>query len=59
MRVRLAGRRRPGRSTSVRREGPAWRFGAWFLLGALVYALYGYRRSALARRDEDTADRSR
>ncbi|WP_435817270.1 amino acid permease C-terminal domain-containing protein [Micromonospora aurantiaca (nom. illeg.)] len=35
------------------------RFGAWFLLGALVYALYGYRRSALARRDEDTADRSR
>ncbi|MGA4686887.1 MULTISPECIES: amino acid permease C-terminal domain-containing protein [Micromonospora] len=35
------------------------RFGAWFLLGALVYALYGYRRSALARRDEDTADRAR
>ncbi|BCL15917.1 amino acid permease [Micromonospora sagamiensis] len=26
------------------------RFGLWFLLGAVVYALYGYRRSRLARR---------
>jgi APA family basic amino acid/polyamine antiporter len=26
------------------------RFGVWFLLGALVYANYGYRRSRLARR---------
>ncbi|MEQ1758757.1 MAG: amino acid permease [Vicinamibacterales bacterium] len=29
----------------------AWeRFGIWLLLGALVYAFYGYRRSALASR---------
>ncbi|MEU1887167.1 amino acid permease [Micromonospora sp. WMMD987] len=27
------------------------RFAVWFLLGGLVYAFYGYRRSALARRD--------
>ncbi|SCL19525.1 amino acid permease [Micromonospora inyonensis] len=26
------------------------RFGLWFLLGAVVYALYGYRRSRLAHR---------
>jgi basic amino acid/polyamine antiporter, APA family len=25
------------------------RFAAWFVLGCLVYALYGYRRSAMAR----------
>ncbi|GHJ13660.1 MULTISPECIES: amino acid permease [unclassified Micromonospora] len=32
------------------------RFGVWFLLGAVVYALYGYRRSALAGRADDPAD---
>ncbi|SCG68189.1 amino acid permease [Micromonospora coxensis] len=26
------------------------RFAVWFLLGAVIYAVYGYRRSALARR---------
>jgi APA family basic amino acid/polyamine antiporter len=32
------------------------RFAAWFLLGGLIYACYGYRRSALADRADPPAD---
>ena len=31
------------------------RFGAWLLVGLLIYALYGYRNSKLHRREETTA----
>ncbi|WKU04375.1 amino acid permease [Micromonospora sp. HUAS LYJ1] len=34
------------------------RFAAWFLLGGLIYACYGYRRSALAGRADPPADQS-
>ncbi|MFI9639395.1 amino acid permease [Micromonospora sp. NPDC051925] len=30
------------------------RFAVWFLIGGLIYAFYGYRRSALAERDDAT-----
>ncbi|NJP32085.1 amino acid permease [Micromonospora thermarum] len=30
------------------------RFAVWFVLGALIYAFYGYRRSKLAGRDESS-----
>src|SRR5688572_544580 len=29
-----------------------WRFGAWLILGLLIYFLYGYRNSVLSRRED-------